>query len=533
MCNQEASFNVGSEPTYKRGGRRSVARVAQSLWYCGCIPASFRACTPSRASPAAHLRKASGASAGASGGQAARHVPQGAYPSCVSTGACRILTGSNRWTCVAQNPYYSQCLHGTGSPSVTSTIVTSTGVASTTLAPTATLTGIAASAPTVGPSRSVGKLPALGWNAWNAYGCNINEDKILAAANQFVSLGLAGVGYEYINIDDCWSVMTRNASTGRIIPDPTKFPNGISGVAEKVHALGLKLGIYSDAGTATCAGFPGSLGNEVLDATTFAEWGVDYLKYDNCNVPGNWSDSGTPPGGDWYNSNSAIRYRQMTAALNETGRPFQFNLCIWGAANVWDWGARVGHSWRMSGDSSASWSYITSIIATNVQHLTSVDFYSHNDMDMMEIGNGDLTIQEQRTHFAAWCFLKSPILLGTDLSKLNSTQLAIVTNAELLAFHQDASIGAPAMPFASASSPSTTNPPEFYAGKSSRGVHVFVVNTGSATSKAFNFADVPGLGTGSYNVHDMWTGANLGVFSGIYSALIDKHDTAAFLITPA
>ncbi|KAI0355718.1 glycoside hydrolase [Trametes cingulata] len=451
------------------------------------------------------------------------------------------------WTCVAQNPYYSQCLQATGSSGGTSTVVTiptSTGGASSTTAPatsphtsssvptsTATLTGIAASAPTIGPSRAVGKLPALGWNAWNAYGCNINEDKILAAANQFISLGLADVGYEYINIDDCWSVMKRNASTGRIMPDPTKFPNGISGVAEKVHALGLKLGIYSDAGTATCAGFPGSLGNEVLDATTFAEWGVDYLKYDNCNVPGNWSDSWAPPGGDWYNSNSAIRYRQMTAALNETGRPFQFNLCIWGAANVWDWGARVGHSWRMSGDSSASWGYITNIIATNAQHLASVDFYSHNDMDMMEIGNGDLTIQEQRTHFAAWCFLKSPILLGTDLSQLNATQLAIITNAELLAFHQDTTVGVPAMPFPSP--PSASTAPEFFAGKSSKGTHVFIVNTGSAASKAFNFIDVPGLGVGSYNVHDMWTGEDLGTFSGTYTTFVDTHDTAALLVTPA
>lgn len=300
----------------------------------------------------------------------------------------------------------------------------------------------------------------------------------------------------------------------------------------QVHNLGLKIGVYSDAGTATCAGFPGSLGNENIDAATFNDWGIDYLKYDNCNVPGNWSDSATPPDNDWYNSNSAIRYRQMTAALAAQSRPVQFNLCIWGTANVWDWGARVGHSWRMSGDAGPTWSYIMSIISINVQHLSSIDFFSHNDMDMMEIGNGALTIQEQRTHFAAWSFLKSPILLGTDLSKLSSDQLAIIKNKELLAFHQDSVIGTPAAPFTPSSSAPTTNPPEFYAGASSKGIHVFIINTSNTTAtKTFNFANVEGLsGRGLFTVHDMWTGKDIGKFSRSYSTRLDAHDTAAFLV---
>ncbi|KAM5540296.1 hypothetical protein V8D89_006115 [Ganoderma adspersum] len=468
------------------------------------------------------------------GGLLASVAAQSEYGQCGGIGWTGGITCPTGWVCTDLNPYYSQCLQDTSSGTTTAAPTSTSAPSSTSTSATSTLTGIAASAPTIGPSHDVGKLPALGWNSWNAYGCNINETKVLNAANQFISLGLADAGYEYINIDDCWPLTTRDASTGRIVPDPSKFPNGISGVAEKVHALGFKFGIYSDAGTATCAGFPGSLGNEELDAATFAEWGVDYLKYDNCNVPGNWSDAGNPPGGDWYNSNSAIRYRQMTAAMNETGRPFHFSLCIWGNANVWDWGARVGHSWRMSGDSSASWSYITSIITTNVQHLDSIDFYSHNDMDMMEIGNGALTIQEQRTHFAAWVFLKSPILLGTDLSLLNSTQLDIITNPELLAFHQDATIGTPAAPFTPTAGATTPSPPEFYAGTSSKGTHVFVINTNStALTKTFDFANVPGLGSGSFVVHDMWTGKDLGTFTTSYSTTVDTHDTAALFIKPA
>ncbi|KAK0225861.1 glycoside hydrolase [Armillaria fumosa] len=424
------------------------------------------------------------------------------------------------------------------------------------LAQTSTSTALADSAPTDPPSTQTGKTPALGWNTWNAYGCDISEAKVLAAANSFIDLGLADVGYEYINIDDCWSKTTRNSTTHRIIPDSTKFPNGISGVANQVHALGLKIGIYSDAGTATCAGFPGSLGMETIDAATFNEWAIDYLKYDNCNVPANWSDSGAsakfsrgfhalahlalqqPEGGDWYNSNSAIRYRQMGGALAELSRPIQFSLCIWGNANVWDWGARVGHSWRMSSDSRATWSYITSIIATNVAHLSAIGFYAHNDMDMMEIGNGAFTIQEQRTHFAAWAFLKSPIILGTDLSKLDETQVALIKNSELLAFHQDITNGSAAYPFTAFTGAPTTSPPEYYSGTSSAGVHVFIINTSSSTAtKTFTFSNVPELGqTGTWRVHDMWSGTNL---SGIYSASssfsvsVQAHDTLAYRITAA
>jgi len=396
------------------------------------------------------------------------------------------------------------------------------------------VTGFPASAPTQTPSKAVGKLPALGWNSWNAYRCDINHDKVVAAAEAFITLGLKDVGYEYINIDDCWPLMARDSATGRMVPDPSKFPDGISGVASKVHGLGLKFGIYSDAGTTTCAGYPGSLGHEDVDAATWAEWGVDYLKYDNCNVPGNWSDSGTPQNNDWYNSNSAIRYRQMTAALDDSGRTFQLSICIWGAANVWTWGSRVGHSWRMSGDSGANWNYIKSILTTNTNYLDHINFYAHNDMDMMEIGNGDLTVAEQRTHFAAWCFLKSPILLGTDLSQLTAAELAIIKNTELLAFSQDNRIGVPAKAFTPYDGAPSTSPPEYYTGKSSKGVHVFAINIGdSAATKTFDFAKVSGLGSGRYVVHDMWTGKDLGTFSGNYSTSVDAHDTVAYYIKAA
>jgi len=259
------------------------------------------------------------------------------------------------------------------------------------------------------------------------------------------------------------------------------------------------------------------------------------LKYDNCNVPSNWTDNGTPAGGDTYNSNSAIRYRQMAGALAAQSRPIQLDICIWGTARVWEWGARVGHSWRMSGDSSPTWEYIMRIIKDNVAHLSSIGFFGHNDMDMMEIGNGALTLQEQRTHFAAWVFLKSPILLGTNLGKLSSAQLAIIKNTELLAFHQDSTHSGPATPFKATSTAPTTIPPEYYAGNSTKGTHVFIINTSSsAVTKKFLFANVPGLTSGTYKLHDMWAGQDIsGNFTGSYSVRVAAHDTAAYLVTPA
>jgi len=222
----------------------------------------------------------------------------------------------------------------------------------------------------------------------------------------------------------------------------------------------------------------------------------------------------------------------VSNAIAKNDPPMHFSLCIWGQAHVWTWGARVGHSWRMSWDSAPSWKYIKSIMKTNVEHLDSVDFFAHNDMDMMEIGNGNLTTEEERTHFAVWSFMKSPILLGTDLARLSGEQLEIIKNKELIAFNQDKTVGKPAMPFTSSTTPPTV-PPQFYSGHSSRGTHVFVVNTNDTCSTFhINFTDVPGLGPSPvYNIHDMWTSRNLGAFAGGYNVTLAAHDTAALLLT--
>ncbi|KAG9002477.1 hypothetical protein FRB94_003837 [Tulasnella sp. JGI-2019a] len=431
------------------------------------------------------------------------------------------------------NDYYSQCIPPTTTASTTTTSKTTTSTSTTSKATTSTTTSttkVTSSTTTSstttssaavqsgsGPNKTIAKVPVLGWNSWNGYGSNINEALVLAVANNFTTLGLKAAGYTYVNIDDTWSNITgRDPTTQRIKPDSNKFPNGIASIVTQIHNLGLKFGIYGDAGTTTCAGFPGSLYYETIDAQTFSDWGVDLIKYDNCAVPANWSDTYVT---DEYTSNTAQRYIRMGNALNTVSHPIVYSLC--------DWGADAGHSWRLTGDASASWSFVTSEITTAASVSTYTNFYGHGDMDMMEIGNGGLSSSEERTHFAAWCFLKSPILLGTNLGNLTPAQIAVITNAELLAFSQDTTYGAAAKQY------DTTSPPVFFSGTSTAGAHAFGINyVNSTASLTFNFTAIPELASKtSWKVHDMWTKTDIGTYSGSYTASVAGHDTAALRFT--
>lgn len=410
---------------------------------------------------------------------------------------------------------------------------------------------------------NVGKLPALGWNSWNAFYCNVNETKILTAANQMVSLGLKDSGYQYVNIDDCWSVKSgRDNKTGQIIPDPEKFPSGIIGVADAIHALGLKVGIYGSAGTETCGGYPGQIGQESLDAATFAAWGIDYLKYDNCYVPSNWTDqynacvpdqwqvygpyvNGTcsksatdaPAGYDWSTSNTAHRYRIMRDALLAQNRTILYSLCEWGQADVVVWGNNTGNSWRISGDINPWWARIAEILNENSFLLNHVNFWGHNDMDMLEIGNGNLTLAESRSHFAFWAAMKSPLIIGTALDTLPATHVDILRNKYLLAFHQDASHGAPATPYKWGTNPdwtfNATNPAEYWSGKSTQGTLVLALNTlATNATREIIWNEVPGLedGRDAFEVTEIWSGKSLGCVEHGIKTVVGSHDTAGYVV---
>ena len=247
--------------------------------------------------------------------------------------------------------------------------------------------------------------PQMGWSTWNKFQGNISEDIIKGIADAMVESGLRDAGYTYINIDDCWH--GKRDCNGFIQVDSVKFPNGMKSVADYVHSKGLKLGIYSDAGTETCGGMPGSLGHEYQDAIQYARWDVDYLKYDWCNTP---------------NINPQGAYQLISDALRAAGRPIFLSMCEWGNSRPWKWAKEVGHSWRTTPDIWCDFDslrvfpgYTQFGVMQCIQFNDSLRQYAGkgywNDPDMLEVGNG-MTENEDRAHFTMWCMMASPLILG-------------------------------------------------------------------------------------------------------------------------
>lgn len=272
--------------------------------------------------------------------------------------------------------------------------------------------------------------PPMGWNSWNKFGCDVDEKMIREMADAMVVSGMKDAGYRYIVIDDCWH--GERDALGFIQADPERFPSGIKALADYVHSKGLKFGIYSDAGWKTCAGRPGSRGHEYQDAMKYAEWGVDYLKYDWCNTEG---------------LNAEGAYLTMRNALYAAGRPIVFSLCEWGSNKPWLWAKDIGHLWRTTGDISVSfsqdidhgtWKSLSVMSILDLQEGLRVyagpDHW--NDPDMLEVGNG-MSINEDRAHFSMWCMLAAPLIAGNDLRNMSKETVAILTNKEVIAVDQD------------------------------------------------------------------------------------------------
>lgn len=272
--------------------------------------------------------------------------------------------------------------------------------------------------------------PPMGWNSWNKFACNIDEKLIREVADAMVETGLRDAGYVYLNLDDCWH--GQRDSLGFIQADPEKFPSGIKALADYVHAKGLKLGIYSDAGRTTCGGRPGSFGHEYQDALQYAKWGIDYLKYDWC---------------DTEDINPVGAYNLMRDALRAAGRPIYFSMCEWGTSKPWKWAAETAHSWRTTGDifncfdcvdEHPGWKAYGVLQILDMQEgLRQYAGPGHwNDPDMLEVGNGQ-TVNEDRAHFTMWCMLAAPLILGNDIRKMSQETKDIVMNREVIAIDQD------------------------------------------------------------------------------------------------
>jgi alpha-galactosidase len=284
------------------------------------------------------------------------------------------------------------------------------------------------------PSAGLALTPPMGWNSWNKFGCHVSADMIKGMADAMVKSGMKDAGYQYVVIDDCWQV-SRDAA-GNIVPDPKNFPDGIKPVADYVHSLGLKFGIYSDAGSQTCAGRPGSLGHEYQDAIRYAAWGVDYLKYDWCHTT---------------TQDAKAAYANIRNALDAAERPIVLSICEWGSHQPWLWGKEVGGNlWRTTGDIQPRWSGKKEWRPGDCCSFGVVDsidaedaIYSYagpghwNDPDMLEVGNGDLNPTENRSHFSFWALLAAPLMAGNDLRDMKPEIHDILTNIEVLAVDQD------------------------------------------------------------------------------------------------
>ncbi|KAK8022871.1 glycoside hydrolase family 27 protein [Apiospora marii] len=292
----------------------------------------------------------------------------------------------------------------------------------------------------------------MGWNNWNSFGCDVSENLLLSTSEQLVSLGLRDLGYQYVVLDDCWQQENGRDQNGKLQPEPSKFPNGLKSISGGLHDRGLKFGMYSSAGEMTCARYAGSLDHEIEDAESFASWGVDMLKYDSCYHMGR---IGTP-------LISFNRFKTMSDALQATGRNILLNLCSWGEDFVHTWGMSIANSWRISGDIYDAFTRPDDLCGCDPNVLSdpyciapgthcSVLFILNrvaaiadrsipggwNDLDMLEVGQGGMTDEEYKAHFALWAALKSPLFLGNDIRAMPAAAYSIVNNPAILALSQD------------------------------------------------------------------------------------------------
>ncbi|KAH6771039.1 alpha-galactosidase 1 [Perilla frutescens var. hirtella] len=355
--------------------------------------------------------------------------------------------------------------------------------------------------------------PPMGWNSWNHFNCMIDEKIIKQTADALVSTGLAKLGYNYVNIDDCWAEINRD-DKGALVPKKSTFPSGMKALSDYVHSKGLKIGIYSDAGLFTCSKKqPGSLGHEELDAKTFASWGIDYLKYDNCNNDG---------------SRPTLRYPVMTRALMKTGRPIFFSLCEWGDLHPALWGYTVGNSWRTTNDISDTWESMVSRADENEVYADYARPGGWNDPDMLEVGNGGMTKNEYIVHFSIWAMSKAPLLIGCDVTNITKDTMEIIANKEVIQVNQD-KLGVQAKKVR------MEGDWEVWAGPlSNYRIVVLLLNRGSLrTAITAHWDDIGISPATSVVARDLWEHKTLETsFTGNLTATIESHGCKMFLLEP-
>jgi alpha-galactosidase len=360
------------------------------------------------------------------------------------------------------------------------------------------------------------KTPPMGWNSWNKFGCNVSEKLIKEMADAVESSGMKDAGYVYIVIDDCWQVSRDPA--GKIVADAERFPSGMKALADYIHSKGLKFGLYSDAGTGTCQGRPGSHGYEEIDAKTYAEWGVDYLKYDWCRAE---------------NLKQQEAYATMRDALAKSGRPIVFSMCEWGTSQPWLWAENVANLWRTTGDiqdcwdckagwGGMGWTFILDLQAGLEKYAGPGHW---NDPDMLEVGNGGMTATEYKSHFSLWCLLASPLMAGNDIRSMTPEIKDILMNKEVIALNQD-TLGIQGSKIRDDADFEVWSKP---LSDGSKGVILFNRSAKKAEIK-ISWEELGFAKNKAGTIRDLWLHRDMGNFTGAFSATVDPHGVVALKV---
>jgi alpha-galactosidase len=359
---------------------------------------------------------------------------------------------------------------------------------------------------------SLAQTPPMGWNSWNHFACGVTAADVHAAADAIASNEMEQAGYTYVNIDDCWQ--GKRDAEGKIQPND-KFPD-MKGLVDYIHSKGLKAGIYSSPGPKTCAGYEGSYRHEELDAQQYAAWGFDYLKYDWCSAARVYRPE-----------QMQEVYTKMHDALVKSGRPIVYSLCQYGMYRVWSWGPSVGGNlWRTTDDISANYDRM-SVIGFDQNGLEKFAGPGHwNDPDMLEVGNGRMSFDENLTHMSLWCLLAAPLIAGNDLSKMDPYVLSILTNKEVIAVDQDPK-------GIQGHRVTQEGPLEVWAkplADGSMAVGLFNRGGGSTDPVTVKFGD---LGfSGAVTLRDLWNHKDLGSFRDQYTSQVPRHGVVLLKVTP-
>jgi len=360
--------------------------------------------------------------------------------------------------------------------------------------------------------------PPMGWNSWGRLGCEgISEDVIKEIADAMVSSGMKDAGYEYVVIDDCWQV--DRDEEGNIIPDPERFPSGMKSLADYVHSRGLKFGLYSCAGVLTCAKRPGSSGYEFQDAQQYADWGVDFLKYDWCTAE---------------DQDSVELYSLMRNALKKTGRPIVFSICEWGDTKPWLWAKGIGHLWRIHAGWEKDWATKT---VDFMDQLAAYAGPGHwNDPDFLQVGNFfngnpsmDMSTKtECQAHFSLWCILAAPLMASNDIRTMSADVAEILTNKEVIAVNQD-SLGIQGRKVRD------DGDLEVWAKQLDDGGRAVVLfNRGNSDEEiSVSWSEIGYPNQLLAEVRDLWLKKDLGQSKGSFAATVPSHGVVMVRIMPA